>query len=233
MADHLALDIETVPAAELGEYSAAVQEKIQQKIDKQKERNPDFDYKYYASTHGDFGKIICISMGYIHEERIRLKSLHGADEHHILKEFNQVAASITGVFIHYNGLNFDIPFILQRMAHHGIRPQNRRLTNLRRFSSDPHMDLMMAYYNWDYSKVLPLGVLAELHGIPSPKEDLSGDKVYEAYRKGEWERIVRYCEFDVGTTLNLWNKVFNYQPVMRESQYQFSGAGSPPPAAGE
>lgn len=229
MADHLALDIETVPARELEDYSDTVQEKIQQRIDRNRERNPDFDYKYFASTHGDFGQIICISMGYLHGEKIKLKSLYGDDEAAILREFDAVCKTIDGIFIHYNGLGFDIPFILQRMAHHGIKPSNPRLSNLRKFSKEPHFDIMQIYYNWNFQNVLPLGILSELHGIPSPKEDLSGDKVYEAYLVGEWERIARYCEFDVATTLNLWNKVFRYQPVMDVAHYDFSGAGAPQP----
>ncbi len=225
MADHLAFDIETVPAADLSEYSEAVQEKIRQKIERQQERNPDFNFQYFASTHGDFGKIICISMGYISGEQIKLKSLYGHDEQGILEEFNQVCRGINGVFIHYNGINFDAPFILQRMAHHNIRPANERFKQLRRYANDPHFDVMMAYYNWDFQKVLSLGILAELHGVPSPKEDLSGDRVYQAYLNNEWERIVRYCEFDVATTLNLWNKLFRYEPLIGEENYEFSGGG--------
>ncbi|NIV71284.1 hypothetical protein GWN26_00860 [Candidatus Saccharibacteria bacterium] len=225
MASHLALDIETVPAADLSEYSETVQEKIGQKIQRQQERNPDFDFQYFASTHGDFGKIICISLGYITGEKIKLKSLFGHDEHKILTEFNEICRTVTGVFIHYNGLNFDIPFILQRMAHHGIRLSNDRFSVLRRYSTDPHFDLMMIYYNWDMQRVMPLGILAELHGVPSPKEDLSGDQVYKAYLNKEWERIVRYCEYDVATTLNLWNKIYNHEPMIDGENYVFSEAG--------
>lgn len=225
MADHLALDIETVPAADFSEYSETVQAYIQGKIDRQKERNPDFDFRYFASINGDFGKVVCISLGYIHDgEKIKLKSLYGHDEYKILEEFNHVIKTIRGVFIHYNGIGFDIPFILQRMTYHGIKPSNDRFRMLARYRTDPHFDLMMHYYNWDFSKVMSLGILAELHGIPSPKGDLSGGKVFDAYIENEWERIVRYCEFDVATTLNLWNKVYRYEPVISESNYEFSGA---------
>ena len=226
MADHLALDIETVPAADTSEYSESIQEVLRQKIEKQQERNPDIEFKYYAITHGDFGKVVCISLGYISGDKIKLKSLCGHDEFKILDDFNRIIKTINGVFIHYNGLNFDIPFILQRMAHHGIPPSNHRFKNLRKFSSDPHLDLMMQYYNWDYSRILKLGTLAEIHGVPSPKEDLSGDKVYEAYLNNEWERIARYCEFDVATTLNLWNKLIRYEPMIGEENYEFSGVGA-------
>ena len=221
--DHLAFDIETVPAKELSDYSALVQEKVNDKIARIQERNPDYDYNQFASIHGDFSRIICISMGYILKEgKIKLKSFHGDDEREILTNFNEILKPFNGIFIHYNGLNFDGPTVLQRMAHHEIMPSSRRFSNLRRYSSEPHFDVMMQYYNWDLQKSLPLGILAELHAIPSPKDDLSGDKVLEAYTKGEWERIVHYCEFDVATTLNLWNKIFNNQPIIPVDNYEFS-----------
>ncbi len=220
--DYLALDIETVPDRPITEYSEAVRKKVEQKISRIQEKNPEFDYNYFASIHGDFGKIICISVGYIAgDETIHLKSFCGDDESHILNEFNNLAEGIR-VFVHYNGLNFDIPFILQRMAHHGIRPAGSRLSNLRRYSSEPHLDVMMTYYNWDMQKVLPLGILAELHGLPSPKEDISGDMVYDSYLKGEWERIKKYCEYDTATTLNLWRKLILYLPAVPPEKYLFS-----------
>ena len=220
---HLALDIETVPVKKFSEYSEAVQMKIQEHIDRHQERNSDFNYEYFASIHGDFGKIICISLGYIGETHdIRLKSLSGDNESELLSDFNKVIDKHSGTYIHYNGLNFDIPFIIQRMSYHGIAPASRSFTNLRRYSADPHFDVMMQYYNWDLSRALPLGILAELQGLPSPKEELSGDKVFEAYQKGEWERIVRYCEFDTATTLNLWRKLFLHQPIISAEKYLFT-----------
>jgi len=221
--DHLAFDIETVPAKDISQYSELVQEKIVERLTRIQERNPDYDYNHFASIHGDFSKIICISMGYILKEgQIKLKSFSGDDERKILSQFDEIIQSFNGAFIHYNGLYFDCPVIIQRMAHHGIIPSNRRFANLRRYSIDPHFDIMMQYYNWDLQKALPLGILAELHDIPSPKDDLSGEKVLEAYQNGEWERIVRYCEFDVATTLNLWTKIFRGQPIISVDNYQFS-----------
>jgi predicted PolB exonuclease-like 3'-5' exonuclease len=220
---HLALDVETVPVKEINEYSPMVQDKIMERIERRQEYNAEFNYEYFASIHGDFGKIICISIGFIaDDDTIRLKSFSGNDESRLLTGFNQVVNKHQGIFIHYNGLNFDIPFILQRMTYHGIAPAGVRLGNLRRFSTDPHFDVMMQYYNWDLNRALPLGILAELHGLPNPKDDLSGDKVYAAYKQGEWDKIVHYCEFDTATTLNLWRKLFLYQPLISLEKYQFS-----------
>jgi len=220
---HLALDIETVPLQDFSAYSEQVQQKISERIERRQERDPDFNYEYFASIHGDFGKIICISLGYIGDDKdIRLKSLAGDDESQILTDFNRIIEKHSGIYIHYNGLNFDIPFIMQRLSYHGIASGGRTFTNLRRYSSEPHFDVMMQYYNWDLSRALPLGILAELHGLPSPKDELSGDKVFESYKKGEWNRIVRYCEFDTATTLNLWRKIFQNQSVIPMEKYKFS-----------
>ena len=220
---HLALDVETVPIKDVSDYSEAVQQKIQERIKRRQERDPDFNYEYFASIHGDFGKIICISLGYIGEDQdIRLKSLSGDNESELLSEFNKIIDKHSGIYIHYNGLNFDIPFIMQRMSYHGIAPAGRSFTNLRRYSSEPHFDVMMQYYNWDLSRALPLGILAELHGMPSPKEELAGDKVFDAYKNGEWDRIVHYCEFDTATTLNLWRKLFMIQSIIPIEKYIFT-----------
>jgi len=220
---HLALDIETIPVKPMSEYSETIQQKIRERIEKRQERDPEFNYEYFASIHPDFGKIICISLGYIGEaEEIHLKSLAGEDEFQILNEFNSIIANHNGIYIHYNGLNFDIPFIIQRMTYYRLAPAGRTIANLRRYSADPHLDIMMLYYNWDLSRALPLGILAELHELPSPKGELSGEKVYDAYQRGEWDRIVRYCEFDTATTLNLWRKLFLYKPIIPFEKYLFT-----------
>ncbi len=224
--NHLCFDIETVPAQSLDTYSPTVQAKIQEKLERLEARGGNASYEYFAATHGDFGKIICISVGFIHGETIRLKSFFGEDEVAILKDFNALLNK-TSTFIHYNGLNFDVPFILQRMAHHRIPLSNPEFANLRRFATAPHFDVMMQYYNWDMSRVLPLGILAELHGLPSPKKELSGEQILTAYKEGRWSEIVHYCEFDVATTLNLYRLVTTHNTPIPLEQYLFSKDAQP------
>jgi predicted PolB exonuclease-like 3'-5' exonuclease len=204
--DHLALDIETIPCRPLDEYSPSTQEALRRRIARASESDPDMTYEKFASLNGDLGRIICLSVGFVHDGRIRTKSFLGEDERGILQDFNELIGRVEGPFIHYNGLGFDVPFILKRLSHHAMRPANPRFANTRRYQYEPHLDVMMTYHNWDLRGALPLGVLAEAHGLQTPKGDLGGDKVYAAYLAEEWERIRRYCESDVATTLNLWRK---------------------------
>ncbi|MBC8145857.1 MAG: ribonuclease H-like domain-containing protein [bacterium] len=209
--DHLALDIETIPAKPLSEYSEATQQQLERRIAKATEYDPDMSYEKFASLNGDLGRIVCLSVGYVKDEKIRTKSFCGEDEHAILMDFNEVMGRVSGPFITYNGLGFDIPFILHRLCHHAMRPANPRFANTKRYQYEPHLDVMMCYNNWDNRASLPLGVLAETYGLPSPKGDLSGATVYPAYLAGEFDRIARYCEMDVATTLNLWRKIMLFQ----------------------
>lgn len=206
-----ALDIETIPLKALSQYSDSAQEQLNRRIARAAEYDPEMSYEKFASLNADLGKIICISVGYVHDEKIRTKSFIGDDERVILMDFNELMGKVEGPFIHYNGLGFDVPFILRRMCHHRMRPASPRFADQRRYLTEPHMDVMGVYYNWEMRSTLPLGLLAETHGLPTPKHDLSGDKVYGAYLSGEWERIRRYCELDVATTLQLWRKVIRFE----------------------
>lgn len=221
---HLCLDIETVPAYESPEIlPPAVQERANAKIAQAQDRNPNFDWRFFASVNWDFGKIACISLGYIGEdETISLRSFCGADERQILQEFNDQVGNFKGTFIHYNGLSFDVPFITRRMAHHFIKPANPALEDLRKFSKMPHYDVMLWYYNWEQQKALGLEALAFSYGLPSPKDVLGADRVYHAYLSEQFDRIAHYCEFDVATTLNLWRITTQYRRPIPLEKIRFS-----------
>jgi DNA polymerase elongation subunit (family B) len=221
---HLAFDIETVPLKDFEEYPDAIQKKILEKIEKKKEYDPGYDYNKFASIHWDFGRIVCISCGFIHENKIKLKSFYGEDEKEILEGFNGLLTTMgpNVKFIHYNGLNFDVPWILRRMSYHGISINGADFGNLARFRDFPHLDVMMKYYNWNISNNMSLEVLSLLHNLPNPKEALGAANVYPAYKEEKWNEIVYYCEFDTATTLNLWYKIFQNKIPIPLENYIFS-----------
>lgn len=220
----IGLDIETIPLKTLDQYPDNIQNYIKSKIKSQMERNPDFNYEYYASIDGDFGKVICVSLSAYgpSANKIKLKSFYGDDEAELLLKLKPIFDQHNGLYVHYNGLNFDIPFLIKRFRYHGIEIANKNYYNLRRFSSDPHFDIFQEWGMYDYTKGKTLEVLSYLHGLPSPKTVLSGDKVYETYLKGDWTTIVNYCEYDSATTLNLYLKIYQNITGMGESDYIFS-----------
>lgn len=52
----------------------------------------------------------------------------------------------------------------------------------------------------DYKNFTPLNLMAHVFGIPSPKDDIDGSKVWQVYwEEKNLQRIVTYCQKDVLT----------------------------------
>jgi len=223
----MALDIESVPQRDYEELSPTVREWVDSrlaKINASRDEEAEWDYTKLASLDWDLGKVICISFGLYDEntDSIRLKSEIHAEERLVLEGFNDLVSGYAGDYIHYNGLSFDIPFILQRMGYHGISAADSRLHSLARYRRSPHFDLMQIWANWDYTKTKPLNVLANISNLPNPKDEMDGSMVNEFYKAGKLKAIKRYCEFDTATVLNLFLHLIQKQEVIPLERYEFS-----------
>ena len=61
----------------------------------------------------------------------------------------------------------------------------------------PHLDTMELWKFGDYKHFTSLKLLTHILGIPSPKDDISGDKVRAVYYEdNDIDRIITYCEKD-------------------------------------
>src|SRR5690606_12043826 len=120
----LFLDIETVPQNEFfGDLVEETQELYAEKTQYQRkdEITPDESYER-AGIWAEFGKIICISVGYFTiknaERQFRTKSIIG-DEKKLLEEFNNLInthfSNPAFVFCGHNIKEFDIPYLCRRM----------------------------------------------------------------------------------------------------------------------
>jgi hypothetical protein len=227
---HFGLDIETAPAKELGQHEAAVRDYIEGKLARAKAADPSMTYDKFASLHPSFGQVVCVSVGYVGETAngepaMALKSYTGS-EPELLEAFARIAAPFRGVWVHYNGRTFDVPFLLSRMRHHRIRGISPWFADLTYPNGSHHLDLLECHSLGDASRRLPLGPLASPQGLPSPKSDMDGSKVADAFRQGEMARIARYCESDVATVLNLQRVLVDHvDPVPSLNLYSVDSDG--------
>jgi hypothetical protein len=68
----------------------------------------------------------------------------------------------------------------------------------------PHLDTMELWKFGDYKSYTPLNLLANVLGIPSPKDDIDGSQVGNVYwNENNLERIVTYCRKDVITVMQI------------------------------
>ena len=211
--DILFLDIETVPLHEqYSELSAETQMLWEEKTRYQ--RKEEFSAEEFYDRAGiwaEFGKIVCISVGYFsfqHQQRtFRVTSFTG-EEKNLLEDFSRLVnehfSRPNKLFCAHNGKEFDFPYISRRMIINGIEiPQKLQLFGKKPWEI-PHLDTMEMWKFGDYKHYTSLKLLAHILGIPSPKDDIDGSEVRNVfYNEGDIDRIATYCEKDTITVAQI------------------------------
>ena len=224
----LFLDIETVPEVEnYTDLSEIKQELFALKTayQRKEEFTPEEFYER-AGIWAEFGKIVCISVGYFtnfnsENREFRIKSFFG-EEKGILQDFKYLLDNHFNkpqhVLCGHNGKEFDFPFIARRMIIHQIElPEKLNL-----FGKKPweiaHLDTMDLWKFGDYKHFTSLKLLTNILGIPSPKDDIDGSQVGNVfYKEKDIKRIAAYCEKDTIAVAQLLLR-FNNEPLIEESQ---------------
>ena len=211
--DILFLDIETVPLHEqYSELSAETQMLWEEKTRYQ--RKEEFSAEEFYDRAGiwaEFGKIVCISVGYFsfrHQQRtFRVTSFTG-EEKNLLEDFSRLVnehfSRPNKLFCAHNGKEFDFPYISRRMIINEIEiPQKLQLFGKKPWEI-PHLDTMEMWKFGDYKHYTSLKLLAHILGIPSPKDDIDGSEVRNVfYNEGDIDRIATYCEKDTITVAQI------------------------------
>ena len=215
----LFLDIETVPEEKgFDQLDDAKQELWAHKSQYQRkdEFTPEEFYER-AGIWAEFGKIICISVGYFNSKgdtrTFRVTTFHG-EEATLLKEFKILLVSHFSSAKHllcgHNAKEFDFPYIARRMIIHGIElPYKLNLFGKKPWEI-PHLDTMELWKFGDYKHFTSLKLMANILGIPSPKGDIDGSMVRQVYYEdNDIDRIITYCELDVVTTAQVFLRLRN------------------------
>ncbi len=216
----LFLDIETVPAVpdfeSLTPEMSGLWEKKSFYFRKGDESAADVYDR--AGIYSEFGKIICISVGFISGpdtgRMVRLKSFYSDDEKRLLEEFavmlNNFCTNKEALLCAHNGKEFDFPYIARRMVinrvsipavldNAGKKPWEINL-----------LDTMEIWKFGDFKHYTSLNLLTNILDIPTPKDDIDGSMVAATYwQENDLKRIVTYCEKDVLAVIQLYLRFIN------------------------
>ena len=177
-----------------------------------------------AGIYAEFGKIICISCGFLSrsdgQERFRMKSFYGHDEKELLVQFAALLNKITGKSIHtlcaHNGKEFDFPWIARRMVINGIRLPDLLDVAGKKPWEVQLLDTMELWKFGDRKSYTTLNLLAATLDVPTPKDDIDGSQVARVYYEEQnLERIVTYCQKDVLTVAQVMRR-FRREPLIPE-----------------
>jgi hypothetical protein len=225
--DVLFLDIETVPQKEKWQQLSKETQALYEKKTKYQRKEEFTAEAFYdrAGIWAEFGKIICISVGYFvvvsEREQFRLTSFYGHDEHLLLTEFKTLLETYfvkrNKLLCAHNGKEFDFPFIARRMIVHRIAlPEKLNLFGKKPWEV-PHLDTLELWKFGDYKHYTSLKLLTAILGIPSPKDDIDGSEVAQVYyQEKDLQRIVAYCEKDTLAVAQVLLR-FNNQALLEDS----------------
>jgi hypothetical protein len=216
----LFLDIETVPMYPDFNQMPDIYKKLwTRKAEFLSKKPEDTAATIYARAgiYAEFGKIICISVGAVKavdgQLAITIKSFYGDEEKEILNDFVNLINTKYNRKEHllcgHNAKEFDIPYLSRRMMINGIKlPAMLDLAGKKPWEV-PHLDTMELWKFGDYKNFTSLELLATLFGIPTPKDDIEGSDVARVYYiEKDLDRIVKYCQKDVLTVVQL---ILRYQ----------------------
>lgn len=223
----LFLDIETVPECE--SFFDLDDEKqhlfdLKTQYQRKDDYTPDEFYEK-AGIWAEFGKIVCISVGYFHfhqgQRQFRTTSFYG-EEKKLLVDFSNLIQTHFSLPQHvlcgHNAKEFDFPFIARRMIINQVSiPEKLNL-----FGKKPweiaHLDTLELWKFGDYKHFTSVRLLTKVLNIPSPKDDIDGSEVaYVFYKEKDIDRIILYCEKDVVAVAQIFLR-FRNEKILDEDE---------------
>jgi len=184
-------------------------------------------YRRKAALYPTYSKIVAITCGVIHNERIVLKTFQG-EEAELLDSFVNMVKGNVGFTQAYWNMEFDVPMIRKRFYINKLKdflPDSMGNDSMKKpWNLKGLVDLMsvwkgIGFFNDSMSEV------AVAMGLESPKDEMNGFEVSDKYYEGKIDEIVRYNQKDVVTLINLY-RIFTekepiYEVVVRDNEVQY------------
>ena len=204
-------DIETIPQ-QPGEFPEELEDLITRKLDRAIKMNPtvdvDSERRKIMATDPFLGRIICIGM-YLPKSDTQI-SLVEDTEKALLEKFWKVIAQFDGLYVGFNSVRFDAPFIVRRSLVNRVKPSNPTFLQFNKYDPfPPHFDVMLQLAGRD--GFISLKNTCAILGIASPKDgEIKADGVENAWKAGRIKEIAEYCLRDVVATHKAFEIVYNY-----------------------
>jgi DNA polymerase elongation subunit (family B) len=191
-------------------------------------------YGELAGFSSEFGKIVCVSVGKLHvkagaDPTFYIHSMSGDNESEILVALGmKLEKSGTTMLCAFNGLEFDFPFLERRYMIHSLHVPSVLNTAGKKQWDYNYIDPMKIWSGSAWNYKVSLDLLCELLKVPSPKTELSGDKIGDLYYSPDvlpfdreeqvFNPIMKYCgNGDIFSTANLYCKMMEL-PEIKETQ---------------
>lgn len=156
-----------------------------------------------TSFDGGLGRIICIGFASSDNE---VNTLSGI-ERDMLKDFFSLTTTFLADTVVGHNVTWDLRFLYQRSVVHGLRPPPMLLKAMKAKPWDSILADTMLLWNPERDKKISLDKLCRILGIETPKGDITGATVGQAYKDGRLDEIAEYCKGDVIATRECYRRL--------------------------
>ncbi|HZP94002.1 MAG TPA: 3'-5' exonuclease [Burkholderiales bacterium] len=227
----LAFDIETVPDVDgirrllaLPEDTAAAEVAEVAFRERRERTGSDF-----LPLH--LHRIVAISCALRDRDSFRVWSLGEPEdpERTLVQRFFDGIDKYTPQLVSWNGGGFDLPVLHYRSLIHGVaaarywdlgdEDRDFRWNNYINRYHTRHLDLMDLLALYQGRAAAPLNEVSQLLGFPG-KLGMDGSKVWEAFQRGELQRIRAYCETDVVNTYLVFLRFQLVRGILDQAQHR-------------
>ena len=158
-------------------------------------------YEEKASLFPEYGKIFCVSLGYVKNHQLNIKTIQGEEEE-IIKELFRIVDAFQNNWsnVHLCGhsiKSFILPYIMRRAIIHDIPIQYLfDASGLKPWDITWMYDIKELWQGTAY-KSAPLLSMAHAFGLDYAESVVLGKDVYSMYVNDEHEEITHRCEVNV------------------------------------
>lgn len=209
--DLIFIDIETVRAYDnFSDAPKPIQESWLYKVRHSAELEQgeaDLLWLKKSALYAEFAKVVCISIGVVTKDGLRIKSLHNSSEKTLLGELTTILDKLPNKKLCGHSIKgFDIPFLMRRyIVHQLFIPDCLDIGGAKPWEVDV-IDTLEIWKGSSWYSASLLNIAACL-GVDSSKVDIDGSDTSECYYNDQIDRIVAYCERDVRCVYDIFMKL--------------------------
>jgi predicted PolB exonuclease-like 3'-5' exonuclease len=170
-------------------------------------------YEAYLDNAGivpTYGRIVCISFGYLDNGQERISSFYGDDEKDIVDKFNNLLKKIETKSFNLSGFRiayFDIPWLMHKLAKYGIKPADI-ITTYNKKPWEMRITDMSDDWKSKFAWAFSFDEMCYELGVESPKDNMNGSEVHIAYWEGRVNDVRMYCEKDVKASIKVSELIY-------------------------
>jgi len=169
-------------------------------------------FKKYAGLLPEFGRIVCVSVGFINGGERKIQSFTKGSEKDILKETVNLLNRIYKLdfsLCGHNIKNFDLPYLGKRMLINKIKPSPIMPTHDTKPWELKALDTKELWNFGSYKGLSSLHLICSVLGLDTPKNGkVDGSNIHKSYYlDNNISEIKKYCEKDVNALMDIISHV--------------------------